>query len=184
MVEPAPAIVPGPVGRAIAPPSEAALGRWDEAAADVDPVVRLLQPGQRIDLNLRVADDVDQFLVVPYVAFQWRDVEVADDDRRFGQRFRPARHALDEIEFLPKFRILVAIGNVAARGHVDVFEPDSAIEPNTDVTRLAIVLPVVAARIAQRNPAEDRDAMVHPLPVELLVAIAELVEHRGGADVA
>src|SRR5258705_11088207 len=100
MVEPAPAIVPGPVGRAIAPPSEAALGRWDEAAADVDPVVRLLQPGQRSYLNLRVADDVDQGLGAPYGAFQWRDVSVADDDRRFDQRFRPTRHAAYVIERL------------------------------------------------------------------------------------
>src|SRR5579884_3868401 len=68
MVEPAAAVVLGPVRRAIAPPGEAALRRRHELAADVDPVVRLLQPGQRLDLDRRVADDVQQRLVAPDVA--------------------------------------------------------------------------------------------------------------------
>ena len=88
MVEPAAAVVPGPVGRAIAPPGEAALGRGDELAADIDPAVRLLQPAQRLDLDRRVADDVEQRLVAPDVAFERRDVEVADDDGRLAQAFR------------------------------------------------------------------------------------------------
>ena len=62
MVEPPAAVVLGPVQRAIAPPGEAALGRGDESAADIDPAVRLLQPRQRLDLDRRVAaapDGVD-----------------------------------------------------------------------------------------------------------------------------
>ena len=53
-------------------------------AADVDPVVRLLQPAQRRDLDRRVADDVEQRLVAPHVAFERRDVEVADDESRLA----------------------------------------------------------------------------------------------------
>src|SRR3954447_9363590 len=45
MVEPAPAVVLRPVRRAVAPPGEAALGRGNEAAADVDPVVCLAEAG-------------------------------------------------------------------------------------------------------------------------------------------
>ena len=82
MVEPAAAVVARPIGRTVAPPGEAALGRGHEPAADVDPAVRLLQPGQRLDLDRRMADDLEQGLVAPHVAFERRDVEVADDDRR------------------------------------------------------------------------------------------------------
>src|SRR4029079_3517155 len=82
MVEPAPAVVLRPVRRAIAPPGEAALRRGHEAAADVDPVVRLLEPGKCLDLDGRMADDVQQRLVAPDVALERRDVEVAEDDRR------------------------------------------------------------------------------------------------------
>ena len=46
VVEAASAIVLGPVGRAIAPPGEAAFGRRHEPAADINPVVRLLKPSR------------------------------------------------------------------------------------------------------------------------------------------
>ena len=83
---------------------------------------------------------------------------------------RPAGHPLDEVELLAELRIDRAVGRVAAGGDIDVLEPDAAFQPHADVPRLAIVLPVVLARSLQRHAAEDRDAMVHPLPVELAMA--------------
>src|SRR4051812_44122208 len=124
MVEPAPAVVLRPVRRAVAPPGEAALGSGHEAATDVNPVVRLLQPCQRLDLDRRVADDAQQRLVTPDVAFERGDVEVADDDGRFLEALGPARHAPDEVELLPEFWIEEAIGRVAAGGDVNILEPD------------------------------------------------------------
>ena len=49
--------------------------------------------------------------------------------------------------------------------------------------RLAIVLPVVLAGVFQGHPAEDRDAVVHPLAVELPVDVAVTVEQVGRKDV-
>lgn len=87
MIEPAAAIVPGPVRRAVTPPGEAALRRGNEAAADIVPAMGLLQLRQRIHLDWRVTDDREKRLVVPYVAFERGDIEVADDDRRLAQCF-------------------------------------------------------------------------------------------------
>src|SRR5687768_14416053 len=70
MIEAPTAVVPGPVERAVAPPGEAALRCRHELAADVDPLVRLLQPVERLDLDRRMADDVDQRPVAPDVAFE------------------------------------------------------------------------------------------------------------------
>ena len=95
------------------------------------------------------------------------------------QSLGPAGHALDEIELLTEFRILLAVGDVAAGGDIDILDPDSALEPRADMARLAIVLPVVAARIGQRHPAQDRHTMMHALAVQLLVDIAEAREQIG-----
>ena len=69
--------------------------------------------------------------------------------------------------FCPNLGLTRAVGRVAAGRDIDVLEPDAAVEADADVPRLAIVLPVVLARILQRHAAEDRDAVVHPLAVEL-----------------
>src|SRR5438309_605374 len=100
MVEPAPAVIFRPVGRAVAPPGEAALGRGDEPAADVDPSVRLLQTVERFDLYGRVADDGEQRFMAPDVAFERSDIEIAHDDRRLTETFGPAGHPFDEVELL------------------------------------------------------------------------------------
>ena len=93
MIEPAATIVLGPVRRAVAPPGEAALRRRHELSADVDPVVCLLKLGQRLNLDRRVADDRQQRLVIPDVALEGRDIEIANDDRRFAKALRPPGHA-------------------------------------------------------------------------------------------
>src|ERR1044071_3654240 len=98
MVEPPAAVVLGPVGRTIAPPGVATLRRGDEASSDVDPIVRLPELRQRLDLDRSVADDLQQSLMAPDIAFERSDVEVAHDDRGFFQVFRPPCHAADEVE--------------------------------------------------------------------------------------
>ena len=137
MVEPAAAVVLGPVGRAIAPPGEAALGGGHEAAADIDPAMRLLQRRQRFDFDRGVTDDTQQRLVAPDVAFQRRDIEVADDDGWLAKAVRPAGHAADEVELLAELGVLLAVGNVAPGRHIDIFDPDSAFEPRADMASLA-----------------------------------------------
>ena len=82
------------------------------------------------------------------------------------QPLGPAGHALDEVELLAELGIERPVRHVAAGRHVDILQPDPAFEPDADVPRFAIVLPVVLAGILQRHPAEDRDSMVHPLAVE------------------
>src|SRR5690348_8867281 len=176
MVEPPSAIVLRPVGRTIAPPGEAALGRGDESAPDVDPIVRLAQPRKGFDLDRRVADDGQKRLMAPDVAFERSDIEIADDDRRLPQPFRPARHPADEVELLAELGIDGAVGRVAASRNVDVLEPDAALEPDADMPRLAIVLPVVPAGVLQRHSAEDPHAMMYTLAVQLAVDVAVAVE--------
>ena len=54
--------------------------------------------------------------------------------------------------FWPNFGFCVPVGNVAAGGHIDVLEPNPAVEPHADVARFAIVLPVVLAGIRRAAP--------------------------------
>src|SRR3546814_17274863 len=66
-------------------------------------------------LDGRVADDIDELLVAPDVAFQRRDVEVADQDGGPVALLGPARHTLDEVELLAELGIERAVGNVSSR---------------------------------------------------------------------
>src|SRR5207253_322984 len=99
----------------------------------------LPQPGQRGDFDRRMADDLEQRLMTPDVAFERRDIEIADDDRGLAKALGPPRHALDEIELLAEFRVLIAVGDIAPGGDIDILKPDAAIEPDADVSRFAIV---------------------------------------------
>src|SRR5438270_2921694 len=182
MIEPAPTVVLRPVRRAIAPPGEAAFGRGHEPSADVDPVVRLLKPGQSLNLDRGVADDSEQRLVTPDVAFERGDVEVADDDGRLVVAFRPAGHASDEVELLAELGVDGTVRSIAARWDIDILEPNAAVEPDADVPGLAIVLPIVLARVLERNAAEDCDAMVHTLAVQFRVHIAVSLEQLDRKD--
>src|SRR3546814_5759461 len=98
MIEAAAAIVPGPVGRAIAPPGVEPRGRGMEIAAEIDPRIAGPERIQRIDFHGRVADDLEQLLVAPDVAGKRRDIEIPDEQGGQGERLGPARHPLDEIE--------------------------------------------------------------------------------------
>src|SRR3546814_4614544 len=61
-----------------------------------------------------------------------------------------------------------------------VFEPDAAVELDTDMARLAIVLPVVAVILPDRQAAEDRDTMVHALAAQYQMVVAQAPEHAFG----
>src|SRR3546814_9744507 len=76
----------GPVAGAIAPPCVKALRRGHEFAAQVDPIIRRLQARQQLAFYGRVADDVQKLLMAPYIAFQRRDIEVADQNGGLVER--------------------------------------------------------------------------------------------------
>ena len=73
-----------------------------------------------------------------------------------------------------------AIGNVAAGGDIDIFEPQPVFKPHADMPRLAIGLPVEPVILVKRHLAEDRHAMMHPLPVEHDMRIAQRLERSAG----
>ena len=54
-------------------------------AADIDPVVRRLQPAQYLALDRGMADHVKQLAMAPHIAFQRRDVEIADQEDFLGR---------------------------------------------------------------------------------------------------
>ena len=94
-------------------------------ATKVGPVARCLKAVKCRNFDGRVADGIQQFLMPPDIRFKRRDVEIADYNCRVGKGFRPARHTFDEIELLSEFRIEGAVGNVATRRDIDVFEADT-----------------------------------------------------------
>ena len=121
--------------------------------------------------------------MVPHVAFERSDVEIADDQGRFAETLRPSRHPSDEVELLAELGVDRPVRDVAPGRHIDVLEPNSARQADADMPRFAIVLPVVASRRLQLDPAEDGDSVVHALAVELLVDVAEPGEMRRREDV-
>ena len=151
MIEAAAAIAGRPILGAVAPPGEISFRRRDELASQVNPFMSPLKPGQSVDFDRRMTDDVKQRLVVPDVAFQRRDVEIADDQSRLSQLFRPSRHSLDEVELLAELGILSAVRNVASGWNIDIFKPNAARQAGADMARLAIVLPIVPAGFAKRH---------------------------------
>ncbi len=113
------------------------------------------------------------------VAFERGDVEVADEQRRAVDRLGPAGHSREEVELLAEFGIDLAVGNVAARRDVDVLDHQpcaGAVQLDTDVARLAVVLPVVAGEFGEGHFADRGDAVIALLPVDRLVDVAEIGE--------
>ncbi len=118
----------------------------------------------------------------PDIAFQWRNVEIADDDRGFSKRFGPARHPLDEIELLAELRVQFTVGHVTTRRNIDILESDAVRQPRADVPGFTIVLPVVAIVVDQWDFGQDRNPVVHRLSAEHLVRIAKPVKHIDGEN--
>ena len=154
-------------------------------AAEIDPAMRVLKLAQRLDLDRRVADDLEQLLVAPHVAFQRGDVEIADDQRGRIELVRPPRHAAEEVELLAELGVHLAIGHVAACGDVDVFDHHALAQHlDPDVPRLAIGLPVVAGDLADRYAGNGGDAVITLLPAHRLMGVAQRGERLGGEEVA
>src|SRR3546814_15030705 len=78
---------------------------------------------------------------------------------------RPLGHAAEEVELLPEFGVEIAIGDIPAGRDIDIVDPHPRRHRRTDVAGLAIRLPVILADVGKRQPADDRDAMVHALAV-------------------
>src|SRR3546814_5906046 len=112
----------GPVAGAIAPPCVKALRRGHEFAAQVDPIIGRLQARQQLAFYGRVADDVQKLLMAPYIAFQRRDIEVADQNGGLVELRGPSDHSLQEIDLLPEFGILSPVRNLATRRNINVFK--------------------------------------------------------------
>lgn len=142
--------------------------------------MRFLQTVQGFDLDRRVAHHLQQLPVAPNIGFERRDIEIANQERRPIELSRPLCHALEKIEFLTELGVLVAIGNIAACGDVDIFEMKPGIEPDANMPGFAIGLPVAPVSFVQRHFADDRHAMVHLLAVQRLMLITERCERMGG----
>ena len=163
-----------PVLRAIAPPGEAALGRRDELRPISTQSCACLQPSQ-------ASTSTGVWLTTSSNALWLQTSHSSGATLKSPtmivgslSAFRPARHALDEVELLAELGLTVAVGDVAAGGNVDIFEPDAALEPRRRRGAPRHCPASRAARSSQRHPAEDRDAVMHPLPVEreMVVAVA------------
>ena len=110
MVEPPAAVVLGPVGRAIAPPSEVPFGRRDEVAADIDPAMRLLETG-----SASTSTGVWLTTVSRALWFQTshsRGATLKSPTMTVGSAsaLGPAGHSFEEVGFCPNFRLTVLSG--------------------------------------------------------------------------
>ena len=177
MVEPPPAVLFLPIG-AVGPPRPVALRRGDELAAQIDPAVSIAKTPQRLDLYWRVADHLDQCLVIVNVAFQRGDVEVADQQRRPVELVGPAgSSARGKSSFWPNLGLAVRSANVAARGDIDVIQHQPLpLRPSSSTpTCRASPLSCQSCRLnfAQRDAADRGDAVVALLPVHRAVGVAQ-----------
>ena len=120
--------------------------------------------------------------MVPHVAFERGDVEVADDQRRPVDRIGPAGHPVEEIEFLAELCVLLAVGFVAARRDIDVLDDHPLVvgQLDPDMARFAIVLPVVAAEFPERRFRYRRDAVIALLPMHGKMLVSQRAERLVG----
>ena len=73
--------------------------------------------------QLRVRDDVEHLFVAPHIMFERRDIQIADKNCGLfcWLVFRaPCRHMVEKSELMREFFILVRIGNIAARRHIEI----------------------------------------------------------------
>jgi hypothetical protein len=163
-----------PILCAVTPPGMKSPRRGKKLPSKIDPTRRRLHPSQRFDFDWRMADCAEQLFVTPDIAFERGDVEITDEQGGAVERFRPARHAFEEIQFLAELVIDVAVRNIAPGGDIDVFEPHPVRQPHTDVASFSICLPVQPVILDQRNTREDCDAVVHLLAVQHLMDVAQV----------
>ena len=75
-----------------------------------------------------------------------------------------------------EFRIDGGVGNVAARGHVEIVQLDAVLERHLDMAAIAVRAEFVAERFTERNAREHGDAVIALLPVDRVMHIAKLLE--------
>ena len=179
MVEPPPAIVRGPVLRAIAPPGDSRARARDGSGGRDRPSRSPPAAASSASTSIGVWLTTSSSCLWLHTSHS-SGAMLKSPIRIVGhvERLRPARHPLDEIELLAEFGVDLAVGNVAARGHIDILEPHAVRQPHADMPRLAIGLPVEPVVLDHRHAAEDRDAVVHPLAVDDDVVVAERAERR------
>src|SRR5690606_28751295 len=136
------------------------------------------------DLDRRVADDVEQRLVRPYVGFQRRDVEIADEDgggvRRLGRHDQV--HLPQEIELMPELRVDFRIGFVTSGRNVEIVNDDIAardVHGGRDVPAIFHVAERSLLDQLERKAGDCGYPMVALLPIELDVPVTELAEGGG-----
>src|SRR5690606_36848877 len=114
MVEPPPLVGRVPVGRAVGPPTVEKTLR-NVLAGDVHPAACLLRLSEQLGLHRRMADDLQEALVVPDVVLPRGDVEITYKDRPARPlRPRPVAHGGDIVELLAELHVLVPVGDVTA----------------------------------------------------------------------
>src|SRR3546814_9124778 len=118
--------------------------------------------------------------MAPYIAFQRRDIEVADQNGGLVELRGPSDHSLQEIDLLPEFGILSPVRNLATRRTINVFKTNAIVQPHAHVARFPIRLPIEAIILADRKLADDGDHVMHGLTMQYLVVIAKLTEGTFG----
>src|SRR3546814_16303109 len=99
----------------------------------------------------RVADDVQKLLMAPYIAFQRRDIEVADQNGGLVELRGPSDHSLQEIDLLPEFGILSPVRNLATRRNINVFKTNAIVQPHAHVARLPLRLSSEERRVGKEG---------------------------------
>src|SRR3984885_1122538 len=186
MVQPPALVGLLPIGRAIAPPSVELLVVRHEFAQRIDPGACGLSLGQLVDLDGRVAHNVEKRLVAPDVVFKRRDVEIADQDRSLGRRPLmpgPIHHFVDEGELMGELDINLGVRLVAARRDIKIvnFEPlRLAAQDDMEMTSVAFGAKVSLGEGGEGHARNDRDPVIALLSVDRYMGIACLTEGPKG----
>ena len=96
---------------------------YPDARSGILDMARLLRSSEFLDLDRRVADHIQQRLVVPDVRFERCDVDVADQHgvaREGLFALRPFCELIEESELVLEFRVDRGVRFVAAGGHVEI----------------------------------------------------------------
>src|SRR6476619_6376290 len=103
MIEAAAPVRSGPVAVAVAPPGVEPLVRRHEMAHRIDETAGTLQTAEPLDLDWRVADDLQELLVRPDIGFERRDVQIADCDHwpaGVALGGEPCGQLIEELQFM------------------------------------------------------------------------------------
>ena len=137
MVQPAALVGGVPVRAAIGPPA-VKRPHGNVLPGHIDPAARGLRGPKMLHLHRRMADDLQQRLVVPDIILARGDVQIAHQNGAVGPV--PAKeiaHLGQEIELLAKLLVFVPVGNIAARRHIDVVNGNAVLQPGRHMAGMA-----------------------------------------------